>query len=106
MLDLAEAAGYGSAAGRRATPAIARDAAEWLSESIVRHTAAHFARALIPLVGVGIGAGTAAYNVRQVVRLPLRPHNPDEVMRLADQIMADPRAYAEARDRYLEAGST
>jgi hypothetical protein len=102
LTDLAEVAGYANSVGRRATPPMARDAAAWLSDLIVRRTASRFSRSLIPLAGVAIGAGWSMFNVRRVTRLPLRPPAPDELLRLADDIMNDEHAYNEARQRYLE----
>ena len=101
LTDLAEVAGYANSVGRRATPPMARDAAAWLSELIVRRTASRFSRSLVPLAGVAIGAGWSMFNVRRVTRLPLRPPAPDELLRLADDIMNDEHAYNEARQRYL-----
>ncbi len=102
MTDLAEAAGYATSVGRRATPAMARDAAAWLSDLILRRTAVRFSRALVPLAGVAIGAGMSMFNVRRVSRLTLRPPAPDEIIRLAEDIVSDRHAYDEARQRYLE----
>jgi CubicO group peptidase (beta-lactamase class C family) len=102
VTDLAEAAGYGTSVGRRATPKLANDAAAWLSEQIIKRTAARFTRALVPLVGVAIGAGMSAFNVRRVTKMPLRPPAPDELIRLADDITNDPREYAAARQHFLE----
>ena len=102
LTDLAEAAGYATSVGRRATPAMARDAAGWLSDLMLRRTAVRFSRALVPLAGVAIGAGMSMFNVRRVSRLALRPPAPDEVIRLAEDIVSDRHAYDEARQRYLE----
>jgi hypothetical protein len=88
--------------GRRASPKLARDAASWLGEQLAKRTASRFARGLVPLVGVALGAGMSAWNVRAVTRHPLRAPAPDELLRLADAIVNDPVAYAEARERYLE----
>ena len=101
VIDLAEAAGYGNSAGRRATVRAAQDAATWLGEQVVRRTATRFARGIVPVVGVGVGAGMSALGVRRVTKLPLRPVSELEVRRLAEEVMGDPEAYAEARDRFL-----
>jgi CubicO group peptidase (beta-lactamase class C family) len=102
LTDLAEAAGYGTSVGRRATPKLANDAATWLSEQLIKKTAARFTRALVPLVGVAIGAGMSAFNVRRVTKMHLRPPAPEELLRLADDITNDPHAYVAARERYVE----
>jgi CubicO group peptidase (beta-lactamase class C family) len=102
LTDLAEAAGYGTSVGRRATPKLANDAASWLSEQLIKKTAARFTRALVPLVGVAIGAGMSAFNVRRVTKMQLRPPAPEELLRLADDITNDPHAYVAARERYVE----
>ena len=102
LTDLAEAAGYSTSVGRRASPKLARDAAGWLGEQLAKRTASRFARGLVPLVGVALGAGMSAWNVRSVTKHPLRPPAPDELLRLASDIANDPQAYAEARDRYAE----
>ncbi len=103
VLDLAETAGYATSVGRRATPALARDAAGWLGDLIIVRTASRFSRALIPLAGVAIGAGMSVFNVRKVIRLGLRPPAAEEVRRLADQVVNDPETYAQARQDYLAA---
>jgi hypothetical protein len=81
---------------------LAREAAGWLGEQLAKRTASRFARGLVPLVGVALGAGMSAWNVRSVTRHPLRPPAPDELLRLASDIASDPEAYAEARHRYAE----
>lgn len=102
LTDLAEAAGYSTSVGRRASPKLARDAASWLGEQLAKRTASRFARGLVPFVGVVLGAGMSAWNVRTVTRHPLRAPAPDELLRLADAIVNDPVEYASARERYLE----
>jgi hypothetical protein len=102
LTDLAEAAGYSASVGRRASAKMARDAAGWLGEMLAKRTASRFARGLVPVVGVALGAGMSAWNVRTVTRHALRPPAPDELLRLADDIVNDPVAYADARERYLE----
>jgi hypothetical protein len=104
LTDLAEAAGYSASVGRRASAKMARDAASWLGELLAKRTASRFARGLVPVVGVALGAGMSAWNVRTVTRHPLRPPAPEELLRLADDIINDPAAYAEARERYVELG--
>jgi hypothetical protein len=102
LTDLAETAGYSTSVGRRASPKLARDAATWLGEQLAKRTASRFARGLVPLVGVALGAGMSGWNVRSVTRHPLRPPAPDELLRLADAIVNDPTEYAQARERYLQ----
>jgi hypothetical protein len=102
VIDLAEAAGYGDSAGRRATFRVAQDAATWLGEQVARRTATRFARGIVPVVGIGMGAGMSALGVRRVTKIPLRPVSEPEVRRLAEEVVGDPHAYAEARDRFLE----
>ena len=89
VTDLAEAAGYGDSAGRRASARVAADAAAWLGEELVARTASRFARSLLPVVGIGVGAGISAAGVRRVTKLPLRPVSQDEVIRLATDVVAD-----------------
>lgn len=101
LVDLAEAAGYGDSAGRRATGHLAHDAAGWLGEQLVVRTASRFTRSLVPVFGVGMGAGISAVGVRKVTRLPMRPAAPDEILRLADEVMADPDSYPRDRDEFL-----
>ena len=102
VTDLAEAAGYGESAGRRATQRVAHDAAAWLGERLVTRTAVRFARSLIPVVGVGAGAGISAFGVARVTRLPLRPVSEGEVRRLADDVVAENLTYEDDRRRFLE----
>jgi len=102
VTDLAEAAGYGESAGRRATQRVAHDAAAWLGEKLVTRTAMRFSRSLIPVVGVGAGAGISAYGVMRVTRLPLRPVSESEVRRLADDVVADHLSYEDDRRQFLE----
>jgi hypothetical protein len=102
LTDLAEVAGYSTSVGRRASPKIARDAASWLGEQLAKRTASRFARGLVPFVGIALGAGMSGWNVRSVTRVPLRPPAPDELLRLADDIVNDPTEYAAARERYME----
>jgi len=101
VTDLAEAAGYGESAGRRASQRVAHDAAAWLGERLVARTASRFARSLIPVVGVGAGAGISAYGVRRVTRLPLRPVSESEVRRLADDVVSE-WSYDDDRRQFLE----
>ncbi len=102
VTDLAEAAGFGESAGRRASARVAHDAASWLGEKLVTRTAIRFSRSLIPVVGVGAGAGISAFGVLRVTRLALRPVSESEVVRLAEDVVADRRdGYAEARESFL-----
>ncbi len=103
VTDLAEAAGFGESAGRRASARVAHDAASWLGEKLVTRTAVRFSRSLIPVVGVGAGAGISAFGVRRVTRLPLRPVSESEVVRLAEDVVADQQreGYADARAAFL-----
>ncbi|MGZ4681930.1 MAG: hypothetical protein ACXWBN_13320 [Acidimicrobiales bacterium] len=103
VTDLAEAAGYGESAGRRASARVAHDAASWLGEKLVTRSAVRFSRSLIPVIGVGAGAGISALGVLRVTRLPLRPVSESEVVRLAEDVVADQRrgSYPEARDAFL-----
>jgi hypothetical protein len=101
LTDLAEAAGYASSVGRRASPPLARDAAAWMSEIVIKRTATRFSRSLVPVAGVAIGAGMSMFNVRKSAKAPLRPPTPDELVRLADEIVKDPDSYVQARQEYL-----
>jgi hypothetical protein len=87
VTDLAQAAGYGDAVGRRATNHVARDAAKWLGEALLERTARRFVRGLVPVVGVAIGGTMSAVSVRRVTKLALRPPSEDEVLRLANDIV-------------------
>lgn len=104
VTDLAEAAGYGDAAGRRATNHVARDAAKWLGEALVARTSRRFARGLLPVVGVAIGGATSAWSVRRVTGLDLRPPAEDEVLRLATELQRG-RAAEDAADGVGREGS-
>ncbi len=53
-----------------------------LGEQLVVRTASRFTRSLVPVFGVGMGAGISAVGVRKVTRLPMRPAAPDEILRL------------------------
>ena len=55
------------------------------------------------MVGVGAGAGISAFGVLRVTRLPLRPVSESEVVRLAEDVVADQQreGYAEAREAFL-----
>ena len=104
VIDLAEAAGYGDSAGRRATVQAAHSAATWLGEQVVRRTATRFARGIVPVVGIGVGAGMSALGVRRVTKLALRPVSELEVRRLAEEVLGDPDVYADDRERFLHLG--
>jgi len=86
MIDLAEAAGYGDVAGRRATLGVTRQAARWLSERIIARTATRFARALVPVVGVAVGATMSGWSLHRVNQLPLRPPSELEVDALTSDL--------------------
>lgn len=101
VTDLAEASGYGDSAGRRASPHVAREAATWLGQELVRRTASRFARSLVPGIGIAAGAGISAAGVHKVTRLPLREVTEEEVLRLAEEVVADPDAYARSRAEFL-----
>ncbi len=101
VTDLAEASGYGDSAGRRASPRVAREAAVWLGEELVRRTGSRFARSLVPGFGIAAGAGISAAGVHKVTRLPLREVSEEEVLRLAEEVVADPDAYASSREQFL-----
>jgi len=88
LIDLAEAAGYGDSAGRRVSARVAHDAAAWLGEQLVKRTATRFARSLIPVFGVGVGAGISAVGVRRVTKLPLRPVSQSELDRFHAELAA------------------
>jgi hypothetical protein len=100
VTDLAEAAGYGGSIGRRASNQLAHDAAKWLGDRLLTRTASRFARGLIPVIGVGVGAGMSAFNVNKVVKIPLRPVSEQEVWRLAHGVMTD-EEYRTERERFL-----
>lgn len=102
VLDLAEAAGYGQSAGRRATAVLAHDAVRWLGEALVARTASRFMRGLIPVYGVAVGAGFSGYSVNRVRRLALRPPSGAAVQDLVLELLNDPEAYARERARFLE----
>lgn len=89
LIDLAEAAGYGDSAGRRVTAHVAHDAVTWMGDQLVRRTASRFARSLVPVVGVGVGAGMSALGVRRVTKLPLRPVSEGELYRLAEDMRGE-----------------
>lgn len=104
VVDLAEASGYGDSAGRRATVQAAHSAATWLGEQVVRRTATRFARGIVPVVGIGVGAGMSALGVRRVTKLPLRPVSELEVRRLAEEVLGDPDVYASDLERFERLG--
>jgi hypothetical protein len=89
VTDLAEAAGYGDAVGRRASSVVARDAARWFGEWLLERTTRRFLRGLVPVIGVALGGGASALSVRRVAKLPLRPPSEDEVLRLAGGVLRD-----------------
>jgi len=86
VTDLAEAAGYGDAVGRRASNHVARDASRWLGDALLKRTGRRFARTLVPVVGVAVGGTMSALSVRKVTKLALRPPAEDELIRLASNL--------------------
>jgi len=88
LIDLAQAAGYGDSAGRRVSARIAHDSAAWLGEQLVRRTATRFARSLVPVVGIGVGAGISALGVRRVTKMALRPVSQSELDRFHAELDA------------------
>jgi hypothetical protein len=90
VTDLAEAAGYGDAVGRRATNHVARDASRWLGEALLLRTGRRFMRTLLPVAGVAVGGTMSALSIRKVTRLPLRPPAEDELIRLASDLAHGP----------------
>lgn len=99
VADLAEALGLRSVAGRRASQELTREAVAWLERRLVDRTTRRFLRGLVPVVGIAAGAGLAGVGVRRVLRLPLRPPSEDEVLRIAEDLMAEREAEAYAADR-------
>ena len=89
VTDLAESAGYATSVGQRASQAMAHEAAGWLGEMLITRTATRFSRSLLPIIGVGFGAGMSVFNVRRVAQLPLRPPSQVELIRLAHDLAAE-----------------
>lgn len=104
VADLAEALGLGAAAGRRTSHELTRQALSWLDGQVVRRLGRRYARGLVPVAGIAIGAGASGVGVRRVLRAPLRPPSEDEVIRMARDIVQDPAArdvaYAADRARF------
>jgi hypothetical protein len=112
VADLAESAGLTAAMGRRASVDLSREAIRWLDGQLLRRTSKRFARGLVPVVGVAVGAGLSSTGVRRVLKMPLRPPSEEELLRLARQVVdEDPdrygagnvsdRPHVDAGDRYL-----
>lgn len=102
VLDLAEAAGYTEAVGRRATASMAHKAVDWLGAVMVRRTASRFIRGLIPVVGVAVGAGFSGWNINRVRRLPLRPPSEEALKSVVLDYLNDPERYEEEQRRFVE----
>jgi hypothetical protein len=93
LLDLAEANGYGDASDLRTTKELVIHAANYLSGSLIKRVGTKFARGLIPAAGIGTNAVMSSLAVRRVLKLPLRPHNEDELHRLAQELLDDTESY-------------
>ncbi len=106
LIDLAEVAGYGESADRRATTMLAREAAAFLGDALVKRTASRFARGLIPVVGVAVGAGFSAHTIQRVQALPLRPPSQAAVEGLVRDLINDPDIYQQERERFLGLGES
>ncbi len=104
LIDLAEVAGYGESADRRATTVLGREAAAFLGDALIKRTASRFARGLIPLVGVAVGAGYSAHNISRVRALALRPPSKEAVEGLVRDLINDPDIYEQERERFLALG--
>jgi hypothetical protein len=102
VVDLAEAAGYTEAVGRRATAAMAHKAVDWLGGALVRRTASRFVRGLIPVIGVAVGAGFSGWNINRVRRLPLRPPSEDALKGVVLDFLNDPETYEREQQRFVE----
>jgi hypothetical protein len=99
VADLAQALGLGSAVGRRASRELTREAVAWLEQHLLTRTARRFSRSLVPVVGIGVGAGMAGAGVRKALKLPLRPPSEDEVLRIAEHLVRE-QAYEQDRARF------
>lgn len=89
LADLAEAQGDTALGSQRATLQVVRTAAASLAERLVPRVGSRFSRGILPVVGVGIGAGTSAANLRRLERLPLRPMSETEVLAAAEDLLAE-----------------
>jgi hypothetical protein len=101
VLDLAEAAGYTEAVGRRATAALAHKAVDVLGQALLRRTASRFARGLIPVFGVAVGAGVSGWNINRVQRLALRPPSEEALKHVVLDYLNDPDGYAREQQRWM-----
>ncbi len=99
VADLAEALGLKSAVGRRASRDLTREAVAWMERQLMSRTARRFSRSLVPVVGIGVGAGMAGNGVRKALKLPLRPPSEDEVLRIAEHLVRE-QAYEQDRARF------
>lgn len=106
LLDLAEANGYGEVSDLRSTKELVVHAANYLSGSLIKRAGTKFARGLIPAAGIGTNAVMSSLAVRRVLKLPLRPHNEDELNRLAQDLLDDTSTYESWQTgfRALDAG--
>jgi hypothetical protein len=97
LADLAEAHGETTLASRRATLGVIRQAAASLADRLVPRVASRFTRGIVPVVGVGFGAGASALGMRRLERLPLRPMSETEVMAAAEDILTEQRDDSDTR---------
>lgn len=105
VADLAEALGLKGAVGRRASRDLTREAVAWMDKQLMGRTARRFSRSLVPVVGIGVGAGMAGAGVRKALKLPLRPPSEDEVLRIAEHLVRE-QAYEEDRARFAALDTT
>jgi len=93
LLDLAEANGYGEASDLRTSKELVIAAANYLSGSLIKRAGTKFVRGMIPAAGIGTNAVMSGLAVRRVMKVPLRPHNEDELNRLAQDLLDDSQSY-------------
>jgi hypothetical protein len=98
--DLAESLGYAGSIGRRTNSELTRSVVSFLADQLLVRTSTRFARGLLPVIGIGVNAGTAGRNIRRVVKLPKRNPSEAEVMRQAEGILREHEAWVTARDRF------